>query len=170
MITRRFLIFLLFLTTLLISFACSNQSDEQNQSIQSDTANSTAAAQVTEAVPGQSAIIEKYDNGSKKIVRQYEQDTVNYTEWQYYPDGSLKMKGNIRNNERNGLWRFFYKQGSLWTTAEYQDGKEHGLKVTYYPNGNTRYHGEKHHGNRTGTWKFYHENGEKAKEVDYEEH
>lgn len=52
----------------------------------------------------------------------------------FYPDGSVKRRGNYLNNNRDGIWEFFNEQGERIITIEYNEGEEvryNGEKISY---------------------------------------
>ena len=52
----------------------------------------------------------------------------------YYPDGSVKRRGNYSAGVKNGLWEYFNEAGERIITIEYEDGQEmkyNGEKIRY---------------------------------------
>ena len=86
----------------------------------------------------------------------------------YYSSGKEKMKGKIKNGQRDGLWQAWYENGNLWSEAEYKSGVNEGKSITYFENGKIRYEGNYRNGKKIGAWKFYDEQGKIVKTV--EEH
>jgi TonB family protein len=60
-----------------------------------------------------------YFNGS---VRDFKNDT-------------LIMEGHYTNNKRNGLFKFYYNDGSLMSIGKYQNDLRDSLWIYFYPNG-----------------------------------
>ncbi len=83
----------------------------------------------------------------------------------YYSNGKEKMKGEIKDGLREGLWQAWYETGILWSEAEYVKGINHGKSVTYFENGKIRYEGIYSNGKKTGTWKYYNEEGKLVKSI-----
>lgn len=83
----------------------------------------------------------------------------------YYNNGKEKMKGNIKNGLRDGLWQAWYENGNLWSEAEYLKGINHGKSVTYFENGKIRYEGKFDNGKKVGEWKYYDEAGNLVKTI-----
>ena len=45
-------------------------------------------------------------------------------EWAFYKNGQLKFRGNYKDGEREGLCEFFDKEGNLYRSEIWKDGKE----------------------------------------------
>src|SRR5688572_27912190 len=77
----------------------------------------------------------------------------------YYPDGTLKMKIEVKDKLYHGKAYEYYESGKLKFEANYMDGLLQGNSFTYYENGNMmeekKWINGKLHGLTTG---FY-ENG-----------
>ena len=76
---------------------------------------------------------------------------------EFYDDGQLKLRRNLKNGVRYGLQEVFRKDGSIYNRGNYKDGYAHGLFEDFYDNGQlkTRRHfreGEKH-----GLWEWFDE-------------
>ncbi|WP_243348927.1 tetratricopeptide repeat protein [Parabacteroides sp. FAFU027] len=65
----------------------------------------------------------------------FEYDSLNYI--QHYPNGKVKAKISICDNERNGIQETYYPNGKLKSRQHYLFGKEQGLST------NWDYHGVK---------------------------
>ncbi len=113
---------------------------------------------------------ETFENGDPKLVKYYNNESkeVLVKEISYYDDGSKYIEGAYQNNERNGTWTAYFRNGNVWSQAEYVDGEEHGLKRVYFENGQIYYEGHKINNQRTGTWKFWDIEGNLTKEVNYD--
>ncbi|MDA3944328.1 MAG: hypothetical protein PF694_12410 [Bacteroidetes bacterium] len=109
-----------------------------------------------------SEIKDLWDNGNPKVVRFYkeENDTkVLVKEKQYYPSGTLSMEGSYKNDLREGEWKSWYEDGSLWSTGYFKSGKRHGEGIVYHPNGKKQIAGTYDEGQRTGLWLAWDEDG-----------
>ncbi len=53
---------------------------------------------------------------------------------EYFDEDSteVKLEGSIVDNQINGLWRTFYKNGNLRSSVNYKDGKVEGIAYFYY--------------------------------------
>lgn len=84
-----------------------------------------------------------------------------------YPDGKVKIQGEMKNGTRNGTWQAFYPEGNKQSEIHYEDGKKNGKSATFYPNGRIRYVGYYKWDEPTGTWEFYDEAGNLATTKEY---
>ncbi len=138
----------------------------------------------------QTEIISSYPNGNKKEVNTFKGDTSflinnqmyfengqlaseflyaedgktkNY-QTEYYDNGSVKMSGAIKNDQRNGVWKAYFSSGELQTLANYnENGQEEGMYKVYAKKGTDYYlsfSGYYKEGERRGVWNFYNEKGE----------
>jgi len=114
-------------------------------------------------------IEETWAGGNPKIVKYYkdEKKEVLVKEIRYYENGSKKIEGNYQDDQRSGQWSFWYPDGSLWSQGVYKNGKENGLKTVWHKNGQKYYEGVSTDDKRTGIWRFWNEEGELIKEIDY---
>ncbi len=107
--------------------------------------------------------IVSYKNEKPCDVFYYEKDSlgqptnVKVHETHYYPEEKVYIDGNIKDNERDGLWYAYHKNGNVQTMAHYKNGRPDGLYAVYHENGNVYYTGQYKEGKRTGVWKFYDE-------------
>ena len=85
-----------------------------------------------------------------------------------YPNGQIKMEGNMQYGLREGKWVSFYENGMIWSETHFLKGQKNGPTTTWFPNGNKRYTGEFKNDNEFGTWIYYYENGKVAQEKTYQ--
>ena len=110
-------------------------------------------------------VLKKYEDDNPKVVVYYVPDSAgNATselahETHYYENQQKYIDGNLRADNRDGLWYAYFPDGTVQTKAFYVDGKEEGRYTVFYSNGNVRYTGEYNHGKQTGEWRFYNEDG-----------
>ncbi len=83
----------------------------------------------------------------------------------YYANGKEKMKGLMKDGNREGLWQAWYENGNLWSEAEYTHGLNNGKSATYFENGKVRYKGNYEKGKKVGKWKYYDDEGKLIKTV-----
>jgi len=55
-----------------------------------------------------------------------------YKEYFDQDSTEVKLEGSIVNNQINGLWRTFYKNGNLKSSVNYKDGNVDGIAYFYY--------------------------------------
>lgn len=110
-------------------------------------------------------VTQMYPDSSPRTVLIYEVDangnkTKNLKrEVHYYQNHKKYIEGNIKENQRDGLWHAYFKDGKLQAQATYKNGVEEGYKVVYRENGNKYYEGYFTNGICTGVWKFYTKDG-----------
>ena len=59
-----------------------------------------------------------------------------------HPNGKLYLKGELKNDQKEGTWEFYYDNGQLQAVEKYSGGRPVGI------------------------WKYYGENGRLLKKVD----
>lgn len=115
-------------------------------------------------------VIEKYADGSPKIVRFYKEiDNTKtlFKECLYYPNHNKYMEGTYKEGKRDGKWKSWYDNGNLWSEGHFKNGLDDGKRIVYHENGNKYFEGEYSEGNKIGKWKFYDQNGNFVKEESY---
>jgi antitoxin component YwqK of YwqJK toxin-antitoxin module len=114
-------------------------------------------------------IEDTYQDGTPYIIRYYqtEKKEVLVKETTYYQSGKKKIEGNFKNGKREGLWRAWFPDGTLWSEGEYREGEEMGLKTVYYENGNKFFSGKIQNGKRKGEWSFWDKEGKLLKKITY---
>lgn len=110
-------------------------------------------------------------DGSRRAVYYYQMkgtDSVLVMMKEFYPScENVRIEGEFKNNQRNGLWKSWRLDGKLWSEAEFKNGMHDGINNVYHENGKLYYTGIFVNNERTGMWKFYDENGNLVKEIDY---
>jgi antitoxin component YwqK of YwqJK toxin-antitoxin module len=117
-------------------------------------------------------ISETYPDGAPKVVHYFSGEGMEKTLAKksfYYPDGQLRMEGEYKNGQKNGLWVAYYESGLKWSEGNYKDGVSHGKTITYHENGKKYYEGFYDEGRRVGLWRFWNEEGVLEKEINYED-
>ncbi|MDC0935425.1 hypothetical protein OAS39_03985 [Pirellulales bacterium] len=72
-----------------------------------------------------------------------------------YPDGSPLYSGQVVNGRREGRWRFWDRQGHLFSIQTYANGTLEGPTEYYHSNGTVQLKGTLVNGERHGTWTTY---------------
>lgn len=85
----------------------------------------------------------------------------------YYPNKSLKAKGNVVNGKREGVWTSYHLNGNKQSENEYKKGVLNGKTVTIFESGQIMYIGYYLEGEYDGQWFFYTKDGELSKEIIY---
>ncbi|MEZ4798679.1 MAG: hypothetical protein R2809_02645 [Flavobacteriales bacterium] len=52
-----------------------------------------------------------------------------------YPNGNVRSEGIYERGFEDGLWKYYYEDGTLQEEANYKMGKFHGSVFRYHPNG-----------------------------------
>lgn len=86
---------------------------------------------------------------------------------QFYSNMQLRSEGTVINNLREGLWVFYYPDGTKQTEYAFVAGKEEGPYRVFRENGIPYYVGQCRQGRRVGTWEVYDANGNLATTQDY---
>lgn len=116
----------------------------------------------------QEVIVEKYGEGTKKVVHYYEvkgNDSVWIRETWFYKEGMKHLDGPIVNGKRNGIFNSYYKSGNILSTGEFKEGRREGKATTFYEDGKVKYEGFYNKGKECGIWKFYDTEGNLYNEV-----
>lgn len=122
------------------AYACSSKHEKQDNTLKTNPQNNSFKPQVLK-------------------------DTIGGVYHEYYKNGNIKVKGVLKNGQRDGDWSFFYENGKLWSLGEYSLGQRTGASSVYYPNGVLRMEGNYLNDKQIGLWKFYNEQGALIKEV-----
>jgi len=83
-----------------------------------------------------------------------------------YSNGLLRIQGKMVSGKREGVWRYFYDNGMLWSRGYFQNDIQHGPSSVYYPSGILKMQGEYADGVAIGIWSFWAEDGAFIKKVD----
>ena len=86
---------------------------------------------------------------------------------QFYSTGALRCQGMTVNGLREGMWQFYFANGSPQTEATFVGGKEEGTYTVYRENGVPYYRGQYKEGRRIGTWELYDEEANLMSTQDY---
>lgn len=118
---------------------------------------------------------EYFPNGALKSQIHYKDGTRSETspgikeglERVYYLEGGLAYEVNYRNDKRDGVMRWWDKQGNLIKVLHYDNGKLEGWEINYYPSGKLKSKQLYRDDKREGVYKEYFDNGNLALEVPY---
>ena len=86
---------------------------------------------------------------------------------QFYSNMALRSRGDIVEGQREGLWQYFFADGTLQAEATFVAGKEDGPYRVYRENGVPYYIGQYKEGVRTGTWEVYDPEGNLVQKQEY---
>jgi antitoxin component YwqK of YwqJK toxin-antitoxin module len=84
---------------------------------------------------------------------------INGEQIRYHKNGVIEMRGLMKDNKRDGLWKSWYENGLPWSETTFKAGKKYGKTTTWYDNGNKRYEGFFTNDKESGRWTFWKEDG-----------
>lgn len=87
----------------------------------------------------------------------------------FYPNHLKETEGPVKNRQKHGLWKAWYRNGTKWSEGNFQHDINHGKHTVWHENGQKFYEGEYIVGKRTGIWTFWAEDGRIIKELNYSE-
>ncbi len=85
----------------------------------------------------------------------------------YYPNGQVKLRGNLKDGKKTGMWYAYYENGVKQSENEYNYDVLNGKSATFYPSGQLRYIGYFKNGKKDGLWEYYSKEGELQKSVTF---
>ena len=96
--------------------------------------------------------------------------TSNEGKWTYiYPAGNLRSEGmRNSNNERDGVWKYYYIDGTPDGTEAFSNGKLNGPAEYFHKNGQPLMRGTYVNGERHGKFTFYNKMGGISDSEEYE--
>ncbi len=116
-------------------------------------------------------VVNSFEDGFPQKILYYSiknGDSILTKQTEYHPNHSVFIEGSYKNGKRDGKWKSWYDNGTLWSIGYFQDGIQVKETKTYYENGELRYSGQYDKGgNRTGKWNFYDEKGNPTEEIVY---
>ena len=104
-------------------------------------------------------LMEEYDENGVLITKGEYFDGLKEGEW-FYELGDHKELGIYKNNERDGLWKFYYPTNKLNFEGKFVEGIADGKHLYYYENGKLKKEEYYLMGIKTGSWRSYNELGE----------
>jgi antitoxin component YwqK of YwqJK toxin-antitoxin module len=85
----------------------------------------------------------------------------------YYPNGNRQKEGKIINNNLDGPWMFYDRNGYITDKTSYVDGVKQGKSISYYENGKIKSEQNYVDGETDGYYKEYYKDGKVMKEGPY---
>ena len=106
-----------------------------------------------------------------KLVSYYLEDgdkKIKTSEEKFYDNGTMEYSGSFDSDgKRQGEWKYYYQDGTLWSLGNYEHGLKTGAKLVYWPDGQVRYEGFFANDQKSGHWKFYNLDGSLLQEMDF---
>lgn len=84
------------------------------------------------------SVVEQYPNQQDKAVVftvEGDPEQAIVKEVHYFENGVIQVEGTLKNKERHGLWTFYYDNGKVWSTGEFDMGKSVGIFQIFDPEG-----------------------------------
>lgn len=111
----------------------------------------------------------RFENGQEDEIYIYMgTDSLNRKEVKYYSNGVLLSEGTRREGKKEGLWRSYHLDGSLWSVHQYAGGVQTGDYNVWHRNGNLRISGAFKDGEESGKWYFMSEQGDTIRVMNYD--
>lgn len=116
-------------------------------------------------------IEESWSAEQPKLIAYYMEEgeeKVKVNEEKFYEDGKPEYTGGFdADGKRHGEWKYYYRNGTLWSLGNYYHGIKTGKKEVYWPDGIIRYEGFFADDKKSGHWIFYDMEGKILEEKDY---
>lgn len=110
-------------------------------------------------VYGQVPVEEFYENGVLKSVGYYNNNKKEGV-WKFYNrDGKLYSSGTFINDKMNGIWNNYFNNGTISALENYENGRQEGESKYFHSNGTVKEIGNFKNDLREGVWKTFSENG-----------
>jgi antitoxin component YwqK of YwqJK toxin-antitoxin module len=87
---------------------------------------------------------------------------------EYHKTGEIKIVGEYKNNQREGLWSSWYPGGELQSELNYEKGLEDGEYKVFHTNGNLKIRGFYKAGKEVKEWLFFNEDGQEIARKNYD--
>ena len=84
-----------------------------------------------------------------------------------WESGNVWLKGNYKNNEKDGKFTMYYQSGKIQNEEVFSNGIKNGKHVSYFENGNKEKEGEYVNGLQEGSWISYSSTGNIISEIKY---
>jgi antitoxin component YwqK of YwqJK toxin-antitoxin module len=115
-------------------------------------------------------VVEKHPNGKPSVTAKLDEtksppDTLSKTAW--FQNGQMKIRGDYKNNKREGKWEAWYENGKLWSEGYFENGLSEGEFKIYNEDGSLMIISSYKAGKPHGKWTFF-TDGTKSKEVYFE--
>ena len=112
-----------------------------------------------------------YDNGHIQMKSEYNDKLMKEKNGMfafYYENGTIQTKGEYLVNKKNGKWTSYYENGKIKSEEIYVNDEKNGKSVLYFENGNIEEEGEYTNDKKNGYWISYCEEGYKFSRTKYE--
>jgi len=103
---------------------------------------------------------EYYPDGTLAMELEFKNDVRNGKLIIYYPNGNIQQEGSYTNDKEDGLFKEYYETGELEREGFFKDGKQHGMLKGYYKNGTLQTIQFYKNGVSDSTYSSYYDNGQ----------
>jgi MORN repeat variant len=107
-------------------------------------------------------IIQKYDNGQKKvtyvILKGSKDKPIDFKYRAYFDNGIVMKEGLMRNVKEEGEWKYYFDNGKIGSIGNFQNGVRSGKFLRYYESGEIEQDGIYINGEISQST-FFHRNG-----------
>lgn len=76
-----------------------------------------------------------------------------------YDNQQIKVQGELKYHKQEGVWSYYYEDGTLKSQGAWKADYQDGPWVYYYPNGKKKQEGAYVSKHRHGLWQYYYDNG-----------
>ena len=98
-------------------------------------------------------VVETEENNNIKCAAGHYVNNQRMGLWEfYYPNGTTKATGDYKSNQKDGMWKYYYASGQLMSAGRYANGVMTGTWITYYVNGNRKSEGQCEGRLQVGPW------------------
>ena len=84
-----------------------------------------------------------------------------------WESGNIWLKGNYKNNEKDGTFTMYYQSGKMQNEEVFSNGIKNGKHVSYFENGNKELEGKYVNGLQEGSWVTYSSTGNIISKIKY---
>ncbi len=117
--------------------------------------------------------INSRSNQNEKLYSNNQIESIGNLVEERHSNGQIAVTGRMVNDVKDGLWKWYYKNGVLKEETWYENGKQDGDLVSmdyksYYDNGQIDATGRMVNGEKDGLWRWYYKNGVLKEETWYE--
>ena len=117
-------------------------------------------------------VVEQWTGEQPKLIAFYKIEggrRVKVKEEKFYENGQMEYTGEFTpDGHRQGMWKYWYPNGNLWSEGEFEGGRRTGLAKVYYENGQLRYSGRFNKDKEVGNWTFYKQDGSEYNKIDFD--
>ena len=111
-------------------------------------------------------LVTEWDSLGNEIAKGEYFDGHQEGEW-FYHVGDYKEVGAFTIGLKNGIWKYYYKNGKLAFTGLFDEGEPKGKHTYFFDNGLKQQEGKYSGGVKNGIWRTYNRRGEEIETIQY---